>query len=54
MHQAWGEPIKGKKSGRRAAEERMGELGLNKQGAQDRQKWKRGIMATDPQLGNKA
>ena len=41
MRQAWGEPIKGKKSRGRAAEERMGELGLKEQGAQDRQKWKR-------------
>ena len=33
--------------------ERMEDLGLKEQDAQDRHKWRRGIMATDPQVGDK-
>ena len=57
---AWEEPIKGKRSRRRQLKrwkdglrERLEELGLKEQDAQDRQKWGRGIVATDPQLGDK-
>ena len=60
IRQAWEEPIKGKRSRGRQLKrwkdglrERLEELGLKEQDAQDRQKWRRGIVATDPQLGDK-
>ena len=58
--QVWEEPIKGKKSRGRQLKrwkyglrERLEELSLKEQDAQDRQKWRRGIVATDPQLNYK-
>ena len=55
VRQAWKEPIKGKRSRGRQLKrwkdglrERMEELGLKEQDAQDSNKWRRGIMATDP------
>ena len=60
VRQAWEELIKGKRSRGRQLKrwkdglrERLEELGLEKQDAQDRQKWRRGIVATDHQLGDK-
>ena len=60
VRQAWEVPIKGKRSKGRQLKrwkdglrERLEELGLKEQDAQDRQKWRRGIVATDPQLGDK-
>ena len=60
VRQAWEEPIKGKRSRGRQLKrwkdklrERLEELGLKEQDAQDKQKWRRGIVATDPQIGDK-
>ena len=47
---SWGRQLKSWKDGLR---ESLEELGLKEQDAQDRQKWRRGIVATDPQLGDK-
>ena len=60
VRQVWEEPIKGKRSRGRQLKrwkdglrQRLEELGLKEQDAQDRQKRRRGIEATDPQLGDK-
>ena len=60
VRQVWEEPIKGKRSRGRQLKrwkdglrERLEELGFKEQDGQDRQKWRRGIVATDPQLGDK-
>ena len=57
MRQAWGEPIKGKRSRGRQLKrwkdilrERLEELGLKEKDVQGKQKCKRGIKATDLQL----
>ena len=56
VKQAWEEPVRGKRSRGRQLKrwkdglrERLEELGLREQDAKDRQRWKRGIMATDSQ-----
>ena len=55
VRQLWGEPIKGKRSRGRQLKrwkdglrERLEELDLKEQDGQVRQKWRRGIVATDP------
>ena len=60
VRQALEEPIKGKRSRGRQLKrckdglrDRLQELGLKEQGSQDRQKWKRGVVVTDPQLSDK-
>ena len=60
VRKVWEEPIKGKiKRGRQlkrwkdGLRERLWKPGLKEQDDQDRKKWRRGIVATDPQLGDK-
>ncbi len=56
MKQAWEKPRRGKRSRggqlkrwKDGLSERLEELGLMEQDAKDRQRWRRGIMATDSQ-----
>ena len=56
IKQAWEEPVKGKRSRGRQLKrwkdglsERLEELGLREQNAKDRQRWRRGMMATNSQ-----
>ena len=59
MKQTWDEPGRGKrrrgrqvKRWRDGLSDRLEELGVKGQDAEDRQRWRRGIMATDPQPGD--